>query len=122
MAKALNIWKRHKPKPNYQLAALFARAMQYGPRWWKSWGIDEEGKRIPGFKPIRIENRKAVSTASVIAIWKRKDPKCRDLNTCSNKERLRRLASARRKIERYAREFGIPLELRRKRDKTKAKK
>jgi hypothetical protein len=100
MANALNSWKRHKPKPNYYLAALFGVAGCFPPDWWKTWGVDEKGKLSPSYRRVPAKHRKNISMLTVIQNWKRIDPKS------AAKEEL----GVRRMIQRYAREFGIPLD------------
>ena len=100
MAKALAVFKRHKPKRNYELEVLFLRSGMFYPGWEKNWGRDSSGKVVPGYTPISPDARVTNAMRDIKESLARIDPNFSE-STWENR---------RRKIQRYAKEFKIPLD------------
>ncbi|MEJ0089069.1 MAG: hypothetical protein WDM80_04860 [Limisphaerales bacterium] len=100
MANALAMLKRHKPKRNYELEVLFLRNGLFYPGWEKNWGKDSSGKLLPGRTPISQKARVTNAMRDIKESLARLDP---DFNEDMWEKR-------RRKIQRYAKEFKIPLD------------
>jgi hypothetical protein len=100
LADALAKLKHHKPKRNYELEVLFSRNGMFYPGWEKNWGRDSSGKLVPGYTLIppgtRVTNAMRDMKESLAKI----DPNFSE-STWENR---------RRKIQRYAKEFKIPLD------------
>ncbi len=94
MARALDTWKRHKAKPNHELVVLFNMAGMFGTGWRKLRTIAKDGKITRGIlgKPLAMRDMRA-TLAERIADYSEED-----------------WQSSRKKIKRYAKEFGIPLD------------
>lgn len=100
MADALAVWKRHKPKRDYDLEALFTMSGIFPPGWTRRWvaGFDPKTKRpIFGVKP---GTRDKIAMRDIKRNLARIDPDFSEENW----------ESRRRKIQRYAKKFKIPLD------------
>jgi|SRR5208282_746736 len=100
MAAALGVWKRHRPKPNFELIALFSMSGMFPPGWTKTWGKDASGKLAPGYTPVAPGTRDIIAMRDIKASLARHDPNFNE----------GKWESSRRKIQRYAKEFKIPLD------------
>jgi len=100
MASALAKWKRHKPKPNFELIALFSMSGMFPPGWTKTWGRDASGKLVLGYTMPPPGTRDIIAMRDIKASLVRHDP-----NFSEDK-----WPSSRRKIQRYAKEFKIVLD------------
>jgi hypothetical protein len=100
MANDLAKWKRHKPKPNYELIALFSMSGMFPPGWTKTWGRDASGKLVPGYTPPGPDARDIIAMRDIKASLAKHDPNFSEA----------KWASSRRKIQRYAKELEIRLD------------
>jgi hypothetical protein len=100
MATALNIWKRHKPEPDKALMVLFGLTGLFSRGWKQRWvTLDQKtGKVIRRGLPDTV--REKIAMRDIKANLLRFNPKM------SEKE----WEASRRKILRYAKEFGIELD------------
>ena len=100
MADALASLKRHKPKRNYDLEVLFSMSGLFPPGWTKRWitGFDPKSK-LP-IRGLPAGTRDAIAVRDIKQNLARLDP-----NFDEDKWETRR-----RKIQRYAKEFEIPLD------------
>lgn len=101
LADAVADWKRHKPKPNYDLEVLFSMNGLFPPGWTKRWitGFDPKTKRPIRGLPIGAA-RDAIAMRDIKENLARTDPNFDESEW----------ESRRRKIQRYAKEFKIPLD------------
>src|ERR1035437_1751249 len=103
MANALASWKRHKlkRKQDFDLEVLFSISGMFPPGWEKYWGKDpSSGKLVPGYTPISPGTRVKIAMRDIKRNLARIDPNFSE-DTWE---------SRRRKIQRYAKEFKIPLD------------
>jgi hypothetical protein len=100
LADALAKWKRHKPKPNFELIALFSMSGMFPPGWTKTWGKDASGKLVPGYAPPAPGTRDIIAMRDIKASLAKHDPNFSE----------KKWESSRRKIQKYAKEFKILLD------------
>ena len=100
IAAALAKWKRHKPKPNFELIALFRMSGMFPPGWTKTWGRDATGKLVSGYTPPAPGTRDIIAMRDIKASLAKHDPNFSE----------EKWNSSRRKIQRYAKEFKIRLD------------
>jgi hypothetical protein len=100
MADALNIWKRHKPKPDHALDALFSLTGMFPPGWKETWGVVQYPKRKRVSPPPSATARDKVALRDIKTSLLKRNPAMTE----------EAWLNERRKIQRYAKAFGIPLD------------
>jgi len=99
LASAVAVWKRHKPRPDYDLITLFSMSGMFPHGWEKTWGM-VNGKLVPGYSRIPSRTRVKVAMRDIKRNIKRIDQNFKE----DQWERRRK------RIQRYAKQFKIPLD------------
>lgn len=107
LAKALEKWKRHKPKRNFEAEVFFSMTGMFPPGWTKKWVCrDEKGNLIRDSKTGKLKLGVKPGTRDKIAM---RDLK-RNLARIKPNFSEENWESSRKKFQRYAKEFNYQLD------------